>query len=117
MTAMTSRTLLTTPPTRTPRTSRLAPTRRLRLTDVKSVCFNGVLMWLWCHAGIHVSVLFAQTLSRPWTVAAQCAERPYAWCYVFTRDLCFSFIQSGLDSARIRIRITDKHALAYLLRK
>jgi len=21
-------------------------------------------MWLWCHAGIHVSVLFAQTLSR-----------------------------------------------------
>ena len=56
-------------------TSTVKPTRRTRLTDVKSVCFNRVLMWLWCHAGIHVSVLLAQILSRPWTVAAQYAER------------------------------------------
>jgi len=55
-----SRTLLTTPPTRTRRTSRLPPPRRPRLTDVKSVCLYRVPMWLWCHAGIHISVLLCR---------------------------------------------------------
>ena len=57
---MTSRTLLTSDNAAdedTANVTTIPPTRRTRLTDVKSVCFNRVLVWLWCHAGIHVSVL------------------------------------------------------------
>ena len=75
ITATTSRTPLTSLPTRTSGTPRLPqPPCRTRRTDAKSVCVNLVLVWLQCYACIHVSVLVAQTLSRPWTVAARYAE-------------------------------------------
>ena len=40
---------------------------------VKSVCFNRVNVWLWCHAGVLASVAVAQTQSHRWTAVARCA--------------------------------------------
>jgi len=58
----------------TPGMPRLPPTRWTCMTDAKSVWFSCLLVCLWCHAGIHVSVAVVQTLSCPWRMAALYAE-------------------------------------------
>jgi len=92
----------------TPGTPRLPSTRRTRLTDVKSVWFNRVLLWLWCHADIHVSVSVAQTNSRPWTVSI---PNPHNGVASLRMAVWSFYIEcGGFVTDRIRIWRTDQLA-------
>jgi len=50
------------------------------LIAVKSACFNRVMVWFSCHAGILASVAVAQTLSHPLIVVARYAAHSFARC-------------------------------------
>lgn len=54
---------------------------------VKCACFNRAKVWLWCHAGMLVSVPIAQTLSQRRIADARYAARPFVWCCVCIRKL------------------------------
>ena len=83
----TRRLRLTTPRLRPP--GPLCPSPHLQnlTVVVKCACFNRAMVWLWCHAGMLVSVPNAQTLSQSRIADARYAARPFVWCCVCFRKL------------------------------